>query len=451
MSTVRASKSSKPARPGTAVRGGSRGALGVGSAVLFTLVLDLATVPAFAQPADPPAAFRAEVAKLVMRLESGDDALRAKAKERLGELGTAALEELRARQRGSPARDEIGEIIEWIEAKAALDRSEEARGREVVAAAGDLALVRANWPTFVARYLEDKLARAAELGRAGRHDEAIAVIDAARTLEPSMDPALATRFDALRRELKADRFARHTAGGEIELAKSVFVWGEGVTLAFKVVNTGGAELVLRGAGEVVRDGKRVAATSVIAARYVLRDWSMTGEVVTGERSFEIPITDDARLARGAAWTRPWTLALPPRPGPDCLYREVVLSARALPFAMVAGATALDQLSIAFPEQRLRVFPEGYEQHAAQPLRSLESALALRQRDVLFVATLLVPPHRHAEAIDRLTDGLEERPAPLARTSVALLERLTGQRFERLDQWRLWWLAHRERFAPREGW
>lgn len=408
----------------------------------LALLLMLLPLLGRAQSPTPPSP---EAPALVKQLLGFDEELAARARRRLLELGPAALSALRAAAEDAEgtAKAGLAELIERIEAQRALQATDSAGEREHVEASQQARLLREHWAAFRARYLEGKLERARELGREGQPTAAIALLDALTVLEPDAPSAMRQKIASLRRELKAERFRRDGVAGDVEAEKSVLRWGAPLELAFTLRNPGGKRFVLKAGDE------RQRGTIEIDVRFA--DHTIDGRIQVQRRQHSLPLEADITLDRGQRWRRPWRLPQPKAASPGHIYREIELRARMVPRSIDAGGGAADQTSVTYPLQRYRIFPAGFERHAARPLRSLAGAIKLDQADAIFVSALLVPLHRQREAVDLLVAALDRRQPATTATAVALLERLTGERFEQTGGWPLWWRANRDRFKPRQRW
>lgn len=414
------------------------------------LALVLALALTLFSRAAPPAHGQAgkldrEISQLLEQVDGFDDELRERATRRLVELGDVALPALRRKLPGAgPRKLDYQEMIDRIEARRALREAERADEQAHAEALAEDKVLRAHWTAFVERYISTRLERVEDLLRSGQQTEGLELLDALARVQPRMPEALTQRMDKLRQRLKETRFRRTALAGEIEVERSVYRWGEPIRVTFAVTNRGKQEFVI-----AIASAQR---PSTIHLEYKVRDYTLYGQVRASQRTAAVDMGKaDIVLPRAKTWRTSAIVGLPPQPGPRYLYREVLVIARGIPAAMSAEARLTDQLTLKFPDQRFRVFPDGYQRYTARPLKALAGGIRLDQPDTVFVAGLLVAPHRHKEAIGLLVDGLTRRRSSLRRTSVALLERFTGQRFPQAETWALWWKAHRERFQPRDTW
>ncbi|MFM8980107.1 MAG: hypothetical protein ACKOSS_06560 [Planctomycetia bacterium] len=280
----------------------------------------------------------------------------------------------------------------------------------------------------------EKLETARALLAAGSDAEALAMVEAALDSEPPAE--VAGRLRAMRLEARARRAGDEVLRVEARAPRDVVGFGRDVEFVLRLRNMGRSDIVF--GGPPAASAAPVSPISPSARGGALRGPAPAAEAPASASALVLEVLRRDRDVAAALLERRWTATVPlQRPGDPPLrlapgeQREFpvripaqdvgppLLGVRVLELggllrpSQVSVEGGLDLAALRVRPGRVAVLPEGHEALAADPLRSLEQAVALRAAPHVLVACEFLPRAQAGAAAALLARALVEGDALLA--------------------------------------
>lgn len=166
-----------------------------------------------------------------------------------------------------------------------------------------------------------------------------------------------------------------------------------------------------------------SSASLAILEVVRRDFDVYGNVRTTEFTVRITFDQDLDLAPGGSADLPFVIPAAEVRLTHTGFSTLRIGGRLRAVAVEVGATELFD-ALPFEPALVRVFLQGYEPLAANPMESLRLAIAKRSPPHVLLAAELLAPDERAEAVDLLTAAAEDDP-PLAFVCTAAKDRLNA--------------------------
>jgi len=305
-------------------------------------------------------------------------------------------------------------------------------------------------PTKPPEWFDEEIAAAADDLRAGRLEEGLARVFAAKAESPSPEDALA--LDDLLRRLNQAVLDLPTLVATVEPERDPIVFGEPVRITIRLTNPGTRTVRVpvrapRARVPLAPMGPRPApkASKALFILDVVRtEYNVDAQVVSSRRQMHYPLRRDLDLPPGATTEITFNLEGAANDRPLDGFRTYAVGGQLRAAVIeVGGLRRYEALKL--KPGILRSFRPNYEHLAEDPTHRVRQALERNAPVHLLTAAALVPPQERAEAVDTLVDALKGG-GPMDLAAFAALSYLTNIRLGNdAGAWRAWWSRVRETY------